>query len=96
MFRLHFARSFVHRLDESDIKRRELGVSFQNLRVVGLGAAASHQETFGSALNPLNFVRNFREVLHPATRDILTGFEGVVRPGEMLCRCFLWASRTSS
>ena len=82
---LRVQAGFLPRLDESDIKRRELGVSFQNLRVVGLGASALHQETFGSALNPLNFVRKCREVLHPATRDILSGFEGVVRPGEMLC-----------
>ena len=73
------------RLDESDIKRRELGVVFQDLRVVGLGASASFQQTLGSALNPLNLVKNVQGVLHPATRDILTGFDGVVRPGEMLC-----------
>ena len=73
------------RIDESDIKRRELGVMFKDLRVVGLGASASYQETLGSALNPLNFLRSLRGALRPATRDILTGFEGVVRPGEMLC-----------
>ncbi|KAH9927901.1 P-loop containing nucleoside triphosphate hydrolase protein [Epithele typhae] len=77
-------RNIIERLDASDIKRREIGVTFKNLHVVGVGAAASYQQTFGSALNPINFVRNFQHVLHPATRDILSGFEGVVRPGEML------------
>ncbi|KAI0767296.1 pleiotropic drug resistance ABC transporter [Fomes fomentarius] len=77
-------RDVIKRLDESDIKRRELGVAFRNLRVTGVGAAASYQETFGSVLSPLNFVSGIRGALRPATRDILTGFEGVVRPGEML------------
>ncbi|KAI0332261.1 pleiotropic drug resistance ABC transporter [Cubamyces sp. BRFM 1775] len=77
-------RNVFKRLDESDIKRRELGVMFEDLRVVGVGAAASYQPTLGSSLNPLNFVRNISAALHPATRDILTGFNGVVRPGEML------------
>ncbi|KAI0752733.1 pleiotropic drug resistance ABC transporter [Daedaleopsis nitida] len=77
-------RGVIKKLDESDIKRRELGVAFKGLRVVGVGASASYQETLGSALNPFNIVRNFRAALHPATRDILNGFEGVVRPGEML------------
>ena len=61
---------------------------FEDLRVVGVGAAASYQPTLGSSLNPLNFVRNIGAALHPATRDILTGFNGVVRPGEMLRTSF--------
>ncbi|OSD01072.1 pleiotropic drug resistance ABC transporter [Trametes coccinea BRFM310] len=77
-------RNAFRKLDESDIKRRDLGVMFQDLRVVGVGAAASYQPTLGSSLNPLNLIRNVRAALHPATRDILTGFNGVVRPGEML------------
>ncbi|KAI0356868.1 pleiotropic drug resistance ABC transporter [Trametes cingulata] len=77
-------RNVIKKLDESDIKRRELGVVFQDLRVVGVGAAASYQPTLGSVLNPLNTIRNIQAAMHPATRDILVGFDGVVRPGEML------------
>ncbi|KAI9065216.1 pleiotropic drug resistance ABC transporter [Trametes sanguinea] len=77
-------RNVIRKLDESDIKRRDLGVMFEDLRVVGVGAAASYQPTLGSSLNPLNLIRNVRAALHPATRDILSGFNGVVRPGEML------------
>ncbi|KAI0698983.1 pleiotropic drug resistance ABC transporter [Cerioporus squamosus] len=70
-------------LDESDIKRRELGVVFQDLRVVGVGASASYQETFGSSLNPLNLLHDFRSRLHPATRNLLSDFDGVLgRPGS--------------
>lgn len=63
---------------------RELGVVFRNLRVQGLGAAASFQPTLGSTLNPLEIPGKIRQLLHPPVRDILSGFEGVVRPGEML------------
>jgi ATP-binding cassette, subfamily G (WHITE), member 2, SNQ2 len=57
---------------------------FKDLRVVGLGASASYQSTLGSVLNPLNILEAVNAFRHPATKDILTGFEGVVRPGEML------------
>ncbi|TBU44086.1 pleiotropic drug resistance ABC transporter [Dichomitus squalens] len=77
-------RGLLRKIDDSDIKRRELGVAFKDLRVVGVGAASSYQSTFGSTVNPLNAIRELRDALHPATRDILSGFEGVVRPGEML------------
>lgn len=63
---------------------RELGVSFENLRVVGLGATATYQPTFGSMLNPMGLLDDIKSVRHPALRDILTDFNGVVRPGEML------------
>jgi ATP-binding cassette, subfamily G (WHITE), member 2, SNQ2 len=57
---------------------------FQDLHVVGLGAAASYQKTFDSFFNPKIILENFRTARNPPLRDILTGFEGVVRPGEML------------
>lgn len=69
---------------ESGIKTRELGVMFKDLKVVGLGATARHQATFGSMLNPVNLLRSVNNLRHLALRDILDGFEGVVRPGEML------------
>lgn len=57
---------------------------FEDLRVVGLGASASYQPTLGSTLNPFNKLAAINSVRHPPVRDILSGFEGVVRPGEML------------
>lgn len=66
------------------LKSRELGVMFENLRVVGLGASASYQPTLGSTLNPLGIVEGIQAARHPHTRDILSGFEGVVYPGEMM------------
>ncbi|KAL6303777.1 pleiotropic drug resistance ABC transporter [Sparassis latifolia] len=77
-------RRAISMLDESDIKTRELGVAFRNLRVVGLGATALHQPTVGSVLNPWNFLKSLLRLRHPPLRDILSDFEGVVRSGEML------------
>lgn len=57
---------------------------FKDLRVVGLGSRASVQPTMGSILNPSTALKNLGEMRHPTTRDILSGFEGVVMPGEML------------
>jgi ATP-binding cassette, subfamily G (WHITE), member 2, SNQ2 len=72
-------------VDESDIERRELGVYFRNLRVVGVGASANYQETFGSMFNPRKIPEKIQAMRHPPTRNILDDFNGVVRPGEMLC-----------
>ncbi|KAM6501505.1 pleiotropic drug resistance ABC transporter [Amanita muscaria] len=77
-------REYFKKRDEAGIKSRELGVGFEDLRVIGLGAGASHQTTLGTMFNPLNIAGAIRNMRHPILRDILSGFEGVVRPGEML------------
>lgn len=76
--------TFYSRRDEADILTRELGVLFENLRVVGLGSSASYQATLGSVLNPKTIIEQIGKIRNPPLRDILSGFEGVVRPGEML------------
>ncbi|EJD42304.1 pleiotropic drug resistance ABC transporter [Auricularia subglabra TFB-10046 SS5] len=77
-------RHVVRKAEESNIKTRSIGVAFRDLRVQGLGASAAHQETVGSLFSPLAMVDKIREARHPHVRDILSGFSGVVRPGEML------------
>ncbi|PFH48337.1 hypothetical protein AMATHDRAFT_65762 [Amanita thiersii Skay4041] len=77
-------RLYFKKRDEADIKSRQLGVGFENLRVVGIGASAMHQATLGSLMNPLNALKAIQRARHPPLRDIISGFEGVVRPGEML------------
>ena len=52
--------------------------------MIGTGASASFQNTVGSRLNPKVAYDGIRRALRPETRDILSGFNGVVRPGEML------------
>jgi len=78
------------RVAENNIRRRELGVMFENLRVVGLGATMTYQRTFGSMLDPRSILEGIHNMRHPAVRNILSGFEGVVQPGEML-RKDLWS-----
>ncbi|KIK61032.1 hypothetical protein GYMLUDRAFT_166677 [Collybiopsis luxurians FD-317 M1] len=77
-------KKMTRRKEGANIPTRELGVVFEDLSVVGLGSGASYQETLGSVLNPFNLISNIQSARHPSTRNILTGFEGVVRPGEML------------
>jgi hypothetical protein len=58
---------------------------FRDLRVVGLASAASHIPTVGAFLNPSALLEKIQSIRHPYLKTILSGFEGVVRPGEMLC-----------
>ncbi|KAG0700792.1 ABC-2 type transporter-domain-containing protein [Suillus ampliporus] len=77
-------KNLIRRRGEHSIKGRELGVMFKDLRVIGVGARASLQPTIGSLLNPATILRNISAMRNPPMRDILSGFEGVVMPGEMM------------
>ncbi|KAG6834682.1 hypothetical protein H0H93_008064, partial [Arthromyces matolae] len=72
------------RKDAAHIQSRELGVMFENLRVTGLGSSAAYFSTVGSVLNPMTIYEKLRTLRNPPLRNIIEGFEGVVRPGEML------------
>ncbi|KAH7929251.1 hypothetical protein BV22DRAFT_1192162 [Leucogyrophana mollusca] len=80
----HVLKDAVRRRGEEGINARELGVMFQDLRVVGIGARASFQPTIGSLFNPAAILKNISAMRHPPVRNILEGFEGIVTPGEML------------
>ncbi|KAK0494589.1 pleiotropic drug resistance ABC transporter [Armillaria luteobubalina] len=75
---------FIKKRDDAQVKARELGIVFRNLRVVGMGASSSHQPTLGTVLDPRSILNIIQRIRHPPVRDIISGFEGVVRPGEML------------
>jgi ATP-binding cassette, subfamily G (WHITE), member 2, SNQ2 len=75
----------AYRKDEAELKSREVGVMFENLRVVGLGSSSSYQSTFGSLFDPFVMLEKIQNLRHPPIKDILTDFEGTVKPGEMLC-----------
>ena len=83
------------RREEASVESRQLGVVFQDLTVQGLGAAASYQPTLGSALNPMRIWENIQRIRRPPVRNIITGFDGVVKPGEML-REFNYFVRTNT
>ncbi|KAH9022164.1 pleiotropic drug resistance ABC transporter [Lactarius pseudohatsudake] len=77
-------RTIMKKRDRAGIQSRELGVMFRDLRVVGLGAAISYQRTIGSVFNLKVILEKIQALRRPPLRNILSGFEGVVRPGEML------------
>ncbi|KAF9001112.1 pleiotropic drug resistance ABC transporter [Cyathus striatus] len=67
-----------------EIGLQDLGLTFEDLRVVGSGTSVAVQPTVASSLNPFNWLRSLLSLRHPPVHDIISGFEGCVRPGEML------------
>ncbi|KAF8557467.1 pleiotropic drug resistance ABC transporter [Imleria badia] len=57
---------------------------FRDLRVVGLGVGAAVQHNLASLLYPQSIIKYFNTWRHPPVRNIISDFEGVVLPGEML------------
>lgn len=82
--RLVLLADFNIRRDEAHIKPRSLGVAFRNLQVVGTGSADTYLPTLGSVFNPAVILEGLQNQRHPKLKNILQGFEGVVRPGQML------------
>ncbi|KIK95039.1 hypothetical protein PAXRUDRAFT_11683 [Paxillus rubicundulus Ve08.2h10] len=77
-------KDIVKRSGEEGVQARVLGVAFKDLRVVGIGARASFQPNVGTIFSPFAIMRSINTMRHPPVRDILSGFEGVISPGEML------------
>ncbi|KAI9368335.1 ABC-2 type transporter-domain-containing protein [Aspergillus egyptiacus] len=67
---------------QSGFKRRELGVSWQNLSVEVVSAEAAVQENFLSQFNIPQLAKESRN--KPPLRTILDNSHGCVKPGEML------------
>jgi ATP-binding cassette subfamily G (WHITE) protein 2 (SNQ2) len=78
----------LFRREEHNIKPRSLGIVFRDLRVSGLTAASSYFPTLGSLFNPMSIIENVQSLRHPNVRDILSGFEGVMKPGEMIRKSY--------
>ncbi|KAF5329467.1 hypothetical protein D9619_009293 [Psilocybe cf. subviscida] len=77
-------REEIRKRDDANIKPRTLGVAFKDLTVVGRAPSNSWIPTIGSLFNPMVIMENIQGSRHPTLRNIITGFEGVVKPGEML------------
>ncbi|KAL4905523.1 hypothetical protein BDW74DRAFT_17685 [Aspergillus multicolor] len=67
---------------QSGFKRRELGVTWQNLSVEVVSAEAAVQENFLSQFNIPKLAKESRN--KPPLRTILNNSHGCVKPGEML------------
>ncbi|KAF8638204.1 hypothetical protein AX16_010550 [Volvariella volvacea WC 439] len=77
-------RDTVQKRHDAQIRCRKLGVIFRDLKIVGVGAASSYQPTMGSMFSASAILEYIHSMRHPPLKNILQGFEGVVKPGEML------------
>lgn len=69
--------------EKDSVKGRKLGVTWNNLTVLGVGADAAINENVGSQFNFMNGRRDKKEGTSP-TKTIIDNSHGCVKPGEML------------
>lgn len=72
----------AERDEAAGFKRRELGVTWQNLSVEVLAAEAAVKENMISQFNVARLIKDFRR--KPPLKSILSNSHGCVKPGEML------------
>lgn len=78
-------RSFVHRADADGIKRRDVGVTFENLSVYGVDQSVAYLPTVTDVLKgPVGGIIAARERKARPDRAILDNLTGIVESGEML------------
>ena len=75
---------FPQRHEENNVKPQSLGIVFHDLRMSGLTAASSYFPILGSLFKPVSIIENVQNFRHSNVMDNLSGFEGVVKPGEMI------------
>ncbi|ATZ56223.1 BcatrB [Botrytis cinerea B05.10] len=68
--------------DKDQAKRRDLGVTWKNLTVKGIGADAAINENVGSQFNIPKLIKEGRT--KPPLRTLVDNSHGCVKPGEML------------
>jgi ATP-binding cassette, subfamily G (WHITE), member 2, PDR len=78
-------RDVLARAKEQGIRRRNAGVVFRSLVVMGYGSEFTHQNTVGTvATGIFRIADTIRQKRHPPMKTILHSMDGVVREGEML------------
>ncbi|KAH7325675.1 ABC-2 type transporter-domain-containing protein [Stachybotrys elegans] len=82
----HWARSLSRFVREHGQGYRKTGFSFQSMNVFGFGTPTDHQSDVGSVIIdlPNKLLNLFTKNNGQRRIDILRGFDGVVRAGEML------------
>ena len=83
-------RRIHYRSVKDGARMRKLGVMFRDIRVLGLGVGADVRHNLVSLLYPQSIIKYINTLRHPPVRSIISGFEGVVLPGEMLCKYISW------
>jgi hypothetical protein len=80
-----FLRNILAKAEEQGLKRRNSGVCFRSLVVLGYGSGFTHQNTVGTvATGFLRIKDTLRVRRHPPMKTILYSMDGVVKEGEML------------
>lgn len=77
-------RRFVDQLQAEGVEARRTGVAFRNLDVFGSGAALQLQQTVGSFLLAPARLGELLSFGKKQPKQILHGFEGLVKSGELL------------
>ncbi|KAG9127447.1 hypothetical protein FRC07_013764 [Ceratobasidium sp. 392] len=86
---LEYLRTTSGQKDEAGFAHKHVGVTFQNLRVIGAGGMKIYVRTFPDAvkeffLMPLIIAKSLFGPPFSAPKTILHSFDGAVRPGEMV------------
>jgi ABC-type glutathione transport system ATPase component len=80
-----FLREMLTRAEQQGLHRRNAGVVFRGLVVLGYGSDYTHQKTVGTmATGIARIAQNIRARRHPPMKTILYSMDGVVTEGEML------------
>jgi ABC-type glutathione transport system ATPase component len=80
-----FLRGMLLKADQQGLKRRNAGVCFRNLVVLGYGSEFTHQNTVGTVGTGILRIKDtIRQRRHPLIKTILHAMDGLVQEGEML------------
>ncbi|CAE6385299.1 unnamed protein product [Rhizoctonia solani] len=86
---LDYLRTTSGKQDEAGFAKKHVGVTFESLRVAGVGGVKIYVRTFPDAvkeflLSPYYLVKSLVGGPAVAPKTILHSFDGAVRPGEMV------------
>jgi ATPase subunit of ABC transporter with duplicated ATPase domains len=80
-----FLRNLLARAKEQGLRRRNAGVVFKSLVVLGYGSDYTHQNTVGTVATGIFRIGDtIKAHRHPPLKTILHSMDGVVKEGEML------------
>lgn len=77
-------RRFIEQLGAEGLKKKALGVSYRHLDVFGSGSALKLQDTVGSMVTAPLKLGEFFSFNKKQHKQILHGFDGLLKPGELL------------
>jgi ATPase subunit of ABC transporter with duplicated ATPase domains len=80
-----FLRDILARAKEQGLRRRNAGVLFRSLVVLGYGSDFTHQNTVGTVATGIFRIKDTLQAhRHPPMKTILYSMDGCIKEGEML------------